>query len=139
MAGYILKAAKNSPWKSKNKERWKPQPKQSNPKMVLNRHGIIYFSKLIADLFAILLKKYDKRFSEDRSTTWKFYTFEILNFELMKAFKIIIMILAISVAFYEQVSEEKNIYIMIIAIVIFMFGMMQLSAKTPSKNNDKEE
>lgn len=58
---------------------------------------------------------------------------------MMKIFKIIIMILAISVALYEQVSEEKNIYIMIIAIVIFMFGMMQLSAKTPSKNNDKEE
>ena len=57
----------------------------------------------------------------------------------MKAFKIIIMILAISVAFYEQVSEEKNIYIMIIAIVVFMFGMMQLSAKTPSKNPEKEE
>lgn len=49
------------------------------------------------------------------------------------------MILAISVALYEQVSEEKNIYIMIIAIVVFMFGMMQLSAKTPSKHNDKEE
>ena len=57
----------------------------------------------------------------------------------MKAFKIIIMILAISVALYEQVSEEKNIYIMIVAILVFMFGMMQLSAKTPSKNNDKEE
>ncbi|MCV2487029.1 MULTISPECIES: hypothetical protein [Flavobacterium] len=57
----------------------------------------------------------------------------------MKAFKILIMILAISVALYEQVSEEKNIYIMIIAIVVFMFGMMQLSAKTPSKHNDKEE
>ncbi|MBZ4034672.1 hypothetical protein K6T82_07840 [Flavobacterium sp. 17A] len=57
----------------------------------------------------------------------------------MKAFKIIIMILAISVALYEQVSEDKNIYIMIVAIVVFMFGMMQLSAKTPSKNNDKEE
>ncbi|MBL0737234.1 hypothetical protein JI750_10080 [Flavobacterium sp. GN10] len=57
----------------------------------------------------------------------------------MKTFKIIIMILAISVALYEQVSEEKNIYIMIAAIVVFMYGMMQLSAKTPSKNNDKEE
>ncbi|WP_167398313.1 hypothetical protein [Flavobacterium crocinum] len=57
----------------------------------------------------------------------------------MKAFKIIIMILAISVAFYEQASEEKNIYITIVAIVVFMIGMMQLSAKTPSKNNDKEE
>ncbi|MET0945336.1 MAG: hypothetical protein ABWY22_08000 [Flavobacterium sp.] len=57
----------------------------------------------------------------------------------MKAFKILIMILAISVALYEQVSEDKNIYIMIIAIAVFMYGMMQLSAKTPSKNQDKEE
>ena len=57
----------------------------------------------------------------------------------MKAFKILIMILAIGVVLYEQVSEEKNTYIMIIAIVVFMYGMMQLSAKTPSKNQDKEE
>ena len=57
----------------------------------------------------------------------------------MKTFKILIMILAISVALYEQVSAEKNIYIMVIAIVVFMWGMMQLSAKTPSKNQDKEE
>ena len=57
----------------------------------------------------------------------------------MKTFKILIMIAAISVAIYEQVSAEKNIYVMVIAIVIFMYGMMQLSAKTPSKNQDKEE
>jgi len=57
----------------------------------------------------------------------------------MKAFKILIMILAISVALYEQVSPDKNIYITVIAIAVFMFGMMQLSAKTPSKNQDKEE
>ncbi|SNR55681.1 hypothetical protein SAMN04487979_11151 [Flavobacterium sp. ov086] len=49
------------------------------------------------------------------------------------------MILAISVALYEQVSAEKNVYITVIAIAVFMFGMMQLSAKTPSKNQDKEE
>lgn len=49
------------------------------------------------------------------------------------------MILAISVALYEQVSAEKNIYIMVIAMAVFMYGMMQLSAKTPSKNQDKEE
>ena len=57
----------------------------------------------------------------------------------MKALKIIIMILAISVALYEQVSPEKNIYVTVIAIAVFMFGMMQLSAKIPSKNQDKEE
>lgn len=57
----------------------------------------------------------------------------------MKAIKILVMILAISVALYEQVSPEKNIYITVIAIVVFMLGMMQLSAKTPSKNQEKEE
>lgn len=78
-------------------------------------------------------------FPKVRTATLKFLTFESLLFENMKAFKILIMILAISVALYEQVSAEKNIYIMIIAIVVFMYGMMQLSAKTPSKNQDKEE
>ena len=47
--------------------------------------------------------------------------------------------MAISVALYEQVSAEKNVYIMVIAIVVFMMGMMQLSVKTPSKNQDKED
>lgn len=49
------------------------------------------------------------------------------------------MILAITVALYEQVSAEKNVYIMVVAIVVFMIGMMQLSAKTPSKNQEKED
>ncbi|WP_121364815.1 hypothetical protein [Flavobacterium limicola] len=57
----------------------------------------------------------------------------------MKKFIIPIMIIAIIVALYEQVSAEKNVYIMVVAIVIFMIGMMQLSAKTPSKNQDKED
>ena len=57
----------------------------------------------------------------------------------MKKFIIPIMIVAITVALYEQVSSEKNVYVMVIAIVIFMMGMMQLSAKTPSKNQEKEE
>lgn len=57
----------------------------------------------------------------------------------MKIFKILIMILAISVALYEQVSDDKNVYITVAAIVVFMYGMMQLSAKTPSKNQEKEE
>lgn len=30
-------------------------------------------------------------------------------------------------------------YLVVIAIAIFMFGMIRLSAKTPSKNQDKEE
>ena len=57
----------------------------------------------------------------------------------MKKIIILIMIVAIVVAFYEQVSPDKNVYVTVIAIVIFMYGMMRLSAKTPSKNQDKEE
>lgn len=57
----------------------------------------------------------------------------------MKKLIIPIMILAIILAIYEQSKTDKNVYIMIIAIVIFMFGMMRLSAKTPSKNQDKEK
>ena len=50
-----------------------------------------------------------------------------------------IMIIAIIVAFYEQSLEKKNVYIQVISIVIFMIGMMKLSAKVPSKNQEKEE
>jgi hypothetical protein len=49
------------------------------------------------------------------------------------------MVLAIGVAFYEQTTADKNIYVMVIAIVIFMMGMMRLSSKTPSKNQDNNE
>ena len=58
---------------------------------------------------------------------------------MMKRLLIPVMIIAIFIAFYEQSSDDKNVYIMIIAIVIFMFGMMRLSSKTPSKNQDKED
>ena len=57
----------------------------------------------------------------------------------MKKIIIPIMIVSIIVALYQQTSNEKNVYIMVIAIVVFMIGMMQLSAKTPSKNQDKED
>lgn len=57
----------------------------------------------------------------------------------MKKIVLLIMVVAIAVAFNEQVSKEKNVYIMVGAILVFMFGMMRLSAKTPSKNQDKKE
>ena len=57
----------------------------------------------------------------------------------MKKLLIPIMAIAILVAFYEQSLEKKNVYISVIAIVVFMFGMMKLSARTPSKNQEKKE
>jgi len=56
----------------------------------------------------------------------------------MKKLLIPIMIIAITIALYEQSKADKNVYILVIAIVIFMYGMIRLSAKTPSKNQDKE-
>lgn len=57
----------------------------------------------------------------------------------MKKFIIPIMIIAITIAFYEQQKADKNVYLLSFAIVVFAFGMIRLSAKTPSKNQDKEE
>jgi hypothetical protein len=46
---------------------------------------------------------------------------------------------AIIAGLYEQTNENPNLYIMCFAIVVFMFGMMQLSAKTPSKHSETDE
>nr|WP_300976863.1 hypothetical protein [Flavobacterium sp.] len=57
----------------------------------------------------------------------------------MKQLMILIMAIAIGVALYEQSKPEKNVYLMVMALIVFMYGMMRLSGKTPSKNQDKEE
>ena len=57
----------------------------------------------------------------------------------MKKLLIPMMVIAICVAFYEQSKSDKNIFVVIIAIAIFMIGMMKLSAKTPSKNQENED
>ena len=49
------------------------------------------------------------------------------------------MAIAIFAAFFEQSKETPNIYITVIAIAVFMLGMMQLSAKTPSKNQNNDQ
>ena len=57
----------------------------------------------------------------------------------MKKLYIPIMIIAGGAALYEQSKANPNIYIMIGAIVLFMYGMMRLTAKVPSKNQDNSE
>jgi len=49
------------------------------------------------------------------------------------------MIVAIGVGLYEQSKVQPNVYVMVIAVIIFMYGMMRLSAKTPSKHSETEE
>jgi hypothetical protein len=49
------------------------------------------------------------------------------------------MFIAIFVALYEQSKEQSNMYIMGVCVIVFMFGMMKLSAKLPSKNQENSE
>ena len=48
----------------------------------------------------------------------------------MKKLFFLIMVAAIFVAFYEQNTPEPNIFITCIALLIFMYGMLKLSANT---------
>jgi general stress protein CsbA len=57
----------------------------------------------------------------------------------MNKIMILVMVIAIIVAFYEQSKDTENVYITAIAIIVFMIGMIRLSAKTPSKNQKNEE
>lgn len=57
----------------------------------------------------------------------------------MRIFRIVLVVLAILALMIEQYSAKKMIYLRVGAIVVFMYGMMRLSAKTPSKNQNKEE
>lgn len=57
----------------------------------------------------------------------------------MKKVYVPIMALAGVLALYEQSKAKPNVYIMVAAIIIFMYGMMRLTAKVPSKNQDKSE
>lgn len=49
------------------------------------------------------------------------------------------MLVAFLIAFNEQQKTNSNVYITSGSVLIFMYGMMRLSAKTPSKNQDNNE
>ena len=49
------------------------------------------------------------------------------------------MFVAIIVGLFEQSKDKPNIYILCASVAVFMFGMMNLSSKVPSKNKEEEE
>ena len=49
------------------------------------------------------------------------------------------MIVIAIIIYIEQIKKTPSIWIQIIGIIIFFYGMMKLSAKTPSKNQENEE
>jgi hypothetical protein len=69
-----------------------------------------------------------------------FETSLLLDFQpIMKKLLIPILFVAAFLAIYEQAKPRPNVYITVAAIVVFMFSMMRLSAKTPSKNQDNDD
>ncbi len=59
----------------------------------------------------------------------------------MKTVYIILLFAAAFLALYEQSKAEPNVILMVIAIIVFMIGIMRLIAKVPGKgeNNDSDE
>lgn len=57
----------------------------------------------------------------------------------MKKFLIPVMFAAIVVGLFEQSKDKPNIYVLCAAVAVFMFGMMNLSAKVPSKEEKERE
>ena len=57
----------------------------------------------------------------------------------MKKLLFPIIVIAVLIAVYEQGKDRPNVYITIAAVAVFMFGMMRLSAKTPSKHQETED
>lgn len=49
------------------------------------------------------------------------------------------MIIVAIVLIWEQTKPAPNVWIRVIGVVLFFYGMMKLSAKTPSKNEENEE
>ena len=52
---------------------------------------------------------------------------------------IIVMLLTVALLIWQQTKAQPSVWVQIPAIIIFFFGMSRLSAKTQSKNQEKEE
>ena len=56
----------------------------------------------------------------------------------MKKVFLLIMGLAIAVGIYEQTQDQPNVFKLIAAMVLLMFGLMKLSEKIPSKDSEND-
>lgn len=56
----------------------------------------------------------------------------------MKKFIIPLLFVAFFVAIMEQSKENPNVYILTLSVIIFIYGMIRLSAKTPSKHEEDQ-
>ncbi|WP_430612378.1 hypothetical protein [Flavobacterium sp. JP2137] len=52
----------------------------------------------------------------------------------MKILYIIVTLLFIGWAFYEQTQVHPNIWIQVVGVILFFYGMMRLMSKVPSNH-----
>lgn len=58
----------------------------------------------------------------------------------MKTIRILLVLgAAAGLLFYEPTGEPSSIFILCALVLVFMFGMMKLSSKTPSKETEKSD
>jgi hypothetical protein len=56
----------------------------------------------------------------------------------MKKVFLLLMLVAIAIGLYEQAQDQPNVFRMVAAIVLLMFGLMKLSEKIPSKESEND-
>ncbi len=58
----------------------------------------------------------------------------------MKTIRFLVVLgAAAGLLFYEPTGEPSSIFILCALVLVFMFGMMKLSSKTPSKETENTE
>lgn len=57
----------------------------------------------------------------------------------IKNIYIIAMLFVMGLLIWENSKPKPNVWIEVAGVVVFFYGMMRLSAKTPSKNQDNDE
>lgn len=58
---------------------------------------------------------------------------------MMKTVYIVLLFAAAFLALFEQSKQHPNKIVMVIAIVVFMLGLMRLMSKVPSKNQSEKD
>jgi uncharacterized membrane protein len=58
---------------------------------------------------------------------------------MKKLITALLILVAIGILFWQQSQQEKQVWFQVIAFLVLFYGIARLSAKIPSKNNEKEE
>lgn len=58
---------------------------------------------------------------------------------MKKVILFILMLIVVGVLFWQLNSEQPNIWVQVMGFVLLFYGMMRLSRKVPSKNQEQDE